>query len=182
MIIFDKWIKKSSNVSLWLNINEAGNTNAGRYFPPHLVTFFWKYVREWSLKDFFFHSCSLLNSEICHSELFSVLESSNLVWPMCYQAQVTDSCAIISVELALVKVQAAALPSAKISNWTCWGRGWKNQEDLLEGRNWERCLVVSAWRNKVQETMYSLVLALWKTRLVKCYWWIWNVPDFFSKF
>lgn len=70
----------------------------------------------------------------------------------------------------------------KLAHWTCLERGWKSQEDLLDRRNWERCVVVSAWRNKVQETMYSLVLALWKTRLVKCYWWIWNTPDFFSNF
>lgn len=113
----------------------------------------------------FFHTCSLLNSKICHSEIFSVLVSSNLEWPMCYQAQVDPCCCyLISVQLALVKVHAAALPSAKISTLNLFGKGV--EKTRVEGRNWERCVVVSAWRNKVQETMYSLVLALWKTRLV----------------
>lgn len=49
MIIFDKWLKKSSHVfdlikSLWLNINEAGNRiQGGTSLPIHLVTF-WRNV------------------------------------------------------------------------------------------------------------------------------------------
>lgn len=73
MIIFDKWLKKSSNVSLWLNINEAGNMNPGRYFPPRslLRHFLGKCVREQGIKASL-HSCSLLSRKICHSEVFSV--------------------------------------------------------------------------------------------------------------
>ena len=55
MIIFDKWLKKCSNVGLWLKINEPGNMNPGRYVLPHslLGHVLEKRVGEQGLKVFF---------------------------------------------------------------------------------------------------------------------------------